>query len=133
MSTHDRINSALQTLRDGCIFILDFLITILDPADASYMTCCDCLYVPSVKEKNLGTGRLEKALDFLWEDSRSQARVLEWMRPHAISYICNTVYRKMDMLIVSGRSSIGMMRQRVFPQPVLLEGSHSMDDGGCVH
>ncbi|KAG1794839.1 uncharacterized protein HD556DRAFT_1442625 [Suillus plorans] len=35
MSTHDQINSALQTLRDGCISILDFLITILDPADAS--------------------------------------------------------------------------------------------------
>jgi hypothetical protein len=45
MSTHDRINSALQTLRDGRISILDFLVTILDPADASYATYRDRLYV----------------------------------------------------------------------------------------
>lgn len=96
MSTHDRINSALQILRDGRISILDFLVTILDPADASYATYRDRLYVPSVKEKNSGTGRLEKVLDFLWEDPRSHGRVLEWMRPHAISSICNTVYREMD-------------------------------------
>ncbi|KAG2737045.1 hypothetical protein P692DRAFT_20135069, partial [Suillus brevipes Sb2] len=96
MSTHERISSALKILRDGRISVLDLLIKILDPSEASYSTYRDRICVPSPKEKQLGTGRLEKMLDFLWEDPRSQTRVAEWLRPHAVAYVCSTVYNEMD-------------------------------------
>src|SRR6267154_4593111 len=70
MSTHERIGSALKILRDGRISILDLLVKIMDPSQMLYSTYRDRMYVPS------GNGRLEKVLDFLWEDPRSHARVL---------------------------------------------------------
>ncbi|KIK40439.1 hypothetical protein CY34DRAFT_24807 [Suillus luteus UH-Slu-Lm8-n1] len=96
MSVHDHISSALKILRDSCISVLDLLIKILDPSEASYSTYRNHICVPSPKEKQLGTGRLEKMLDFLWEDPRSQTRVAEWLHPHAVTYVCSTVYNEMD-------------------------------------
>lgn len=98
MSTHERISSALKILRDGRISILDLLVKIMDPSQMLYSTYRDRMYVPSATEKQLGNGRLEKVLDFLWDDPRSHARVLEWMQPHALSYVCDTVYGEMDQV-----------------------------------
>ncbi|KAG0703526.1 hypothetical protein DFH29DRAFT_998355 [Suillus ampliporus] len=98
MSIHKCIGSALKILWDSRISILDLLVKIMDPLQMLYSTYRDHMYVPSVTEKQLGNGRLEKVLDFIWEDPQSHVRVLEWMHLHALSYVCDTVYGEMDQV-----------------------------------
>ncbi|KAG0695430.1 hypothetical protein DFH29DRAFT_880042 [Suillus ampliporus] len=76
MSTHERISSALKILRDGRISILDLLVKIMDPSQMLYSTYRDRMYMPSATEKQSGNGRLEKVLDFLWDDPRSHSKQL---------------------------------------------------------
>ncbi|KAG0695284.1 hypothetical protein DFH29DRAFT_1005622 [Suillus ampliporus] len=98
MSTHECISSTLKILRDGRISILDLLVKIMDPSQMLYSTYQDHMYVPLATEKQLGNGRLEKVLDFLWDDPQSHVCVLEWMQPHALSYVCDTMYGEMDQV-----------------------------------
>ncbi|KAG1786709.1 uncharacterized protein HD556DRAFT_1449510 [Suillus plorans] len=53
MSTHDQINSTLQTLRDGRISILDFLVKILDPSNASYNSDLASLFALGVENSEV--------------------------------------------------------------------------------
>ncbi|KAG1887916.1 uncharacterized protein F5891DRAFT_1283178 [Suillus fuscotomentosus] len=129
MSTHECISSALKILRDGRISILDLLVKIMDPSQMLYSTYRNRMYVPSATEKQLGNGRLEKVLDFLWEDPRSHARVLEWMHPHALSYVCDAVYGEMDQVKQCLHVTLNTITPELlheFKCPPYIETSNSM-------
>jgi hypothetical protein len=68
LSSHERIKSALKILRDGCISIMDFMLTILDPLELDSAYNHDWIYNRSRQEKESITGqgkkgKLEKMFD----------------------------------------------------------------------
>ncbi|KAG2110646.1 uncharacterized protein F5147DRAFT_772429 [Suillus discolor] len=71
LSQNERIKSAIKILRDGCIFILDFMSTILDPSQLDFAINRDRIYYPSKENLKDGSscGKLEQVLDQIFADS----------------------------------------------------------------
>ncbi|KAG2363809.1 hypothetical protein BDR07DRAFT_1403107 [Suillus spraguei] len=82
-------------------------ITMNEPLDVSHIAPAPFPQLSSHKrikqEKESSTwqgqkGKLEKMFDRLFADSRGQAWILDWCRPHAIAYVSDTVSNEMDMV-----------------------------------
>ncbi|KAG1723328.1 hypothetical protein EDB19DRAFT_2043812 [Suillus lakei] len=102
LSSTERIKAAIKILRDGRISILDFMLKILDPSEASFAYNRDRIFNCSRQEKtsvDVGkapVGKLEKMLDCLFADSRGRTRMMEWFRPRIISSVSAVISQEMD-------------------------------------
>lgn len=89
VSHQDKIKSILKLLRKGRISPIDILLEILDPKREDHSAFRQELYKSSGKA-------LPKLLDMVMDDEKGKLKMREWMRPHALELICDTVYEEMD-------------------------------------
>ena len=93
LSTNARISEALQTLRDGRISPFDMFLKLLDPSEAEFAGYRNSLYtVP----KGSKISKLDELLEQILADPNGRTRILQWMEPHAVSFVLDKVSAKMD-------------------------------------
>ncbi|KII90707.1 hypothetical protein PLICRDRAFT_683577 [Plicaturopsis crispa FD-325 SS-3] len=91
LSRSECIAKALDYLQARRITPLDIIADVLDTSKPGYEN-----YRRGIMGKS---GRLEGILDHLLADAGHGKDIMEaWMRPHALSLICTTVYKEMDAM-----------------------------------
>lgn len=103
LSTNGRISEALKTLRDGRISPFDMFLKLLDPSEEEFSGYRNSFYtVPKGSE----ISKLDKLLDQILADPHGRTRILQWMEPHAISFVLDKVSAEMDDIKVSFRGTM---------------------------
>jgi hypothetical protein len=106
LSPDQRVQMALDVLRDGRIPVLDFIIKIFNPHEPAYAAHRDRLYT---FPRGQTTGKLAKLLDVIYDDRRGREQIIQWMEPHAVQLMMEKVYQEMDAVKVALRQPIDYM------------------------
>jgi hypothetical protein len=106
LSPDQRVQMALDVLRDGRIPVLDFIIKIFNPHEPAYAAHRDRLYT---FPRGQTTGKLAKLLDVIYDDRRGREQIIQWMEPHAVQLMMEKVYQEMDAVKVALRQPINYM------------------------
>lgn len=85
-----RFEEALKVLAEGKLAPIELLLAIANPEDSKYATYRARLYDP-------GTN-LCKFLDLVMLHDNGRRVVMEWMRPYAMSQVCDSVQAEMSEL-----------------------------------
>jgi hypothetical protein len=82
------IQDVLKILGEAWISLTSFVTAILDePTFANHQ---------SAFYSELNKNRFEDFLESLWNHKKGTLRMKDWFKPHAISLMCDLVYKEMD-------------------------------------
>ncbi|KAJ7667335.1 hypothetical protein B0H17DRAFT_1142824 [Mycena rosella] len=91
-SKTSKIDAVLQLLRDARLSPFDIIMHILDPSSGSkYRDYRSALYKDDVY-------RIQALLDTLLLDERSARIFTEWVKPHAVDVVCDSMAEEMTVL-----------------------------------
>ncbi|KAG6835025.1 hypothetical protein H0H93_005508 [Arthromyces matolae] len=102
----EHIQNALDILQNARISLSECLLTVLDDSNQDFFDYRTAFFNKS------NSWRLERFLELIWKHEKGSYTMKNWLKPHAVDYVCNLVSHELE----AAKPSLMMNTDEVTPE-----------------